>query len=353
MPPGRPSPWRPTNFGRQLPLHVRHRGRTLHRTRDHYTPYGHQRAAATALDGLSRGVLVNARWWAYAPRTMSECRKTTIRTLQARKREGRKITMLTCYDYMTARILEEAQVDSLLVGDTYGEVVLGHASTLPVTVDHLVTVTAAVRRGAPSVFLVGDMPYLSYQVTPEEAIRNAGRFMAEAGPLDDAGAQVFFDPPHGGRQNHIKGFHLELLPVFYMGDPGTHQGKGLPRGNPCHVTHHHNGFSGTMNLNPGNGIMIFFVAKGDSRQGAFNGDHGKKSLLIIFNHKPGSGHEIRNHMIRRLSHGVKCLQCLFTITGFHQHSCAAPGIAGTQDVFGTVPHHAAGFKVDIIFFPGL
>ena len=72
-------------------------------------------------------------------------------------------------------------MDSLLVGDTYGEVVLGHASTLPVTVDHLVTVTAAVRRGAPSVFLVGDMPYLSYQVTAAEAIRNAGRFMAEAG----------------------------------------------------------------------------------------------------------------------------------------------------------------------------
>lgn len=112
---------------------------------------------------------------------MSECRKTTIRTLLARKREGRKITMLTCYDYMTARIMEEGQVDSLLVGDTYGEVVLGHSSTLPVTVDHLVTVTAAVRRGAPSVFLVGDMPYLSYQVAPEEAIRNAGRFMAEAG----------------------------------------------------------------------------------------------------------------------------------------------------------------------------
>ncbi|MCH7632616.1 MAG: 3-methyl-2-oxobutanoate hydroxymethyltransferase, partial [Planctomycetes bacterium] len=65
--------------------------------------------------------------------------------------------------------------------DTYAEVCLGHPTTLPVTVEHMVTLTAAVRRGAPSVYLVGDMPYLSYQVCPEEAIRNAGRFMAEAG----------------------------------------------------------------------------------------------------------------------------------------------------------------------------
>ncbi|HNQ23499.1 MAG TPA: 3-methyl-2-oxobutanoate hydroxymethyltransferase [Phycisphaerae bacterium] len=107
--------------------------------------------------------------------------KVTIRTLQAKKREGQKITMLTCYDYLTAQIMEEARVDSLLVGDTYGEVILGHSSTLPVTLDHLVTVASAVRRGAPSAYLVGDMPYLSYQVSPETAIRSAGRFMAEAG----------------------------------------------------------------------------------------------------------------------------------------------------------------------------
>lgn len=89
--------------------------------------------------------------------------------------------MITCYDFSTAKIMEEAGVDSLLVGDTYAEVCLGHSSTLPVTVDHLVTITGAVRRGAPSVYLVGDMPYLSYQVTTADAIRNAGRFMAEAG----------------------------------------------------------------------------------------------------------------------------------------------------------------------------
>ena len=107
--------------------------------------------------------------------------KITIGTLRTRKREGRKISMLTCYDYATARLMEEAGIDSLLVGDTYAEVCLGHATTLPMTMDHIVTLAEAVCRGAPSAYLVGDMPYLSYQVCPEAAIRNAGRFMAEAG----------------------------------------------------------------------------------------------------------------------------------------------------------------------------
>ena len=89
--------------------------------------------------------------------------------------------MLTCYDYATAKLMEEAGIDSLLVGDTYGEVCLGYSTTLPVTIDHMVTLAEAVRRGAPSVYLVGDMPYLTYQVCPEEAIRNAGLFMAKAG----------------------------------------------------------------------------------------------------------------------------------------------------------------------------
>lgn len=112
---------------------------------------------------------------------MAHRAKVTIRTLQGRKRDGPPISMLTCYDYSSARLMEEAGVDSLLVGDTYGEVCLGHDSTLPVTVDHMVTVAAGVRRGAPKAFLVGDMPYLSYQVTAADAIRNAGRFMADAG----------------------------------------------------------------------------------------------------------------------------------------------------------------------------
>lgn len=107
--------------------------------------------------------------------------KITIGTLRTRKREHRKISMLTCYDYATARLMEEAGIDSLLVGDTYAEVCLGHSSTLPMTLEHMVTLAEAVRRGSPSCYLVGDMPYLSYQVCQQEAIRNAGLFMAKAG----------------------------------------------------------------------------------------------------------------------------------------------------------------------------
>jgi 3-methyl-2-oxobutanoate hydroxymethyltransferase len=112
---------------------------------------------------------------------MAARNKITISTLRARKREGQKISMLTCYDYATARLMEEAQLDSLLVGDTYAEVCLGHPTTLPATMEHMVTVAEAVRRGAPTAYLVGDMPYLSYQISSEEAIRNAGLFMAKAG----------------------------------------------------------------------------------------------------------------------------------------------------------------------------
>jgi 3-methyl-2-oxobutanoate hydroxymethyltransferase len=112
---------------------------------------------------------------------MDSRRKISIGTLRAAKRERRKIAMLTCYDYSTAKLMEEAEIDTLLVGDTYAEVCLGHSTTLPVTLEHMVTLAEAVRRGAPSVYLVGDMPYLTYQISPEEAIRNAGQFMSRAG----------------------------------------------------------------------------------------------------------------------------------------------------------------------------
>jgi 3-methyl-2-oxobutanoate hydroxymethyltransferase len=115
------------------------------------------------------------------PSAMSPSTKTTLNTLAAKKRERQKLAVLTCYEYSTARVMQASGIDVILVGDTYAEVCLGHSSTIPVTVDQMITVTEAVRRGAPDVFLLGDMPYLSYQTSPEEAIRNAGRFMAEAG----------------------------------------------------------------------------------------------------------------------------------------------------------------------------
>lgn len=97
------------------------------------------------------------------------------------KKGVEKITMLTAYDAGFARMLESAGVDILLVGDSLGMVVLGYDSTVPVTMDEMIHHAAAVRRGAPATMLVGDMPFLSYQVSKKEAIVNAGRFFKEAG----------------------------------------------------------------------------------------------------------------------------------------------------------------------------
>jgi len=107
--------------------------------------------------------------------------KITLATLVSRKRSRTPISMLTAYDFPTAQIEEAAGVDCILVGDSAAQVVLGHDSTLRATMDYMVTIAAAVRRGAPGAFLLGDMPYLSFNITHQEAIRNAGRFMGEAG----------------------------------------------------------------------------------------------------------------------------------------------------------------------------
>lgn len=110
-----------------------------------------------------------------------ERKKVTITDLQNKKREGKKITMLTAYDYPMARLVDDAGIDMILVGDSLGMVVLGYDSTVPVTMDEMIHHSKAVRRGTKYAFLVGDMPFMSYQISKEEAIRNAGRFMKEAG----------------------------------------------------------------------------------------------------------------------------------------------------------------------------
>jgi 3-methyl-2-oxobutanoate hydroxymethyltransferase len=107
--------------------------------------------------------------------------KVTIATLMEKKLKRQPITFLTGYDYPMAQMEEKAEIDIILVGDSIGMTVFGYDSTLPVTMDIMISHAAAVRRGAPNVFLIGDMPYMSYQVSIEEAIRNAGRFMAECG----------------------------------------------------------------------------------------------------------------------------------------------------------------------------
>jgi 3-methyl-2-oxobutanoate hydroxymethyltransferase len=111
---------------------------------------------------------------------MTERKKTTITTLFNKVSRGEPISWLTCYDYPTAYFQEQAGIDMILVGDSLGMTMLGYDSTLPVTMEDMIRHTQAVRRGATSTFLVGDMPYMSYQPSVETAIRNAGRFMAEA-----------------------------------------------------------------------------------------------------------------------------------------------------------------------------
>ncbi len=111
----------------------------------------------------------------------TERKKVTLPMLYKKYREGEPITMLTCYDYPTAHFQDQAGIDMVLVGDSLGMTMLGYDSTLPVTMDDMIRHTQAVRRGAPHVWLIGDMPYMSYQPSVETAIRNAGRFMAETG----------------------------------------------------------------------------------------------------------------------------------------------------------------------------
>ena len=108
-------------------------------------------------------------------------KKLTLPGFFKKASEGKPITWLTCYDYPTAYFQEQAGVDMILVGDSLGMTMLGYDSTLPVTMDDMIRHAAAVRRGAPNTWVVGDMPYMTYQPSVEAAIINAGRFMAEAG----------------------------------------------------------------------------------------------------------------------------------------------------------------------------
>jgi 3-methyl-2-oxobutanoate hydroxymethyltransferase len=107
--------------------------------------------------------------------------KTTIAYLVAAKAANRRIVAVSCYDYTTARLAAQADVDMILVGDSAAQVMLGFDSTLPATMDFMVAMTAGVRRGAPNACLAADMPFLSYQTGLAEAVKNAGRFAAEAG----------------------------------------------------------------------------------------------------------------------------------------------------------------------------
>ena len=113
--------------------------------------------------------------------TSTSRKKVTTQTFRQKKERGEPITMLTAYDYPTAMAMDKAGVDSILVGDSLAMVVLGYENTLPVTMDEMIHHARAVAHGARSALLVGDMPFMSYQVSAEEALRNAGRFLQQGG----------------------------------------------------------------------------------------------------------------------------------------------------------------------------
>jgi 3-methyl-2-oxobutanoate hydroxymethyltransferase len=107
-------------------------------------------------------------------------KKVTTLTFRQKKERGEPITMLTAYDYPTAMAVDKAGIDSILVGDSLAMVVLGYENTLPVTMDEMLHHARAVARGAKTALLIGDMPFMSYQISTEEAVRNAGRFIQQA-----------------------------------------------------------------------------------------------------------------------------------------------------------------------------
>ncbi|NJD55974.1 MAG: 3-methyl-2-oxobutanoate hydroxymethyltransferase [Nitrospirae bacterium] len=119
--------------------------------------------------------------------------KITIQDILKKKAEGRKIAMLTAYDYPSAQIADEAGIDAILVGDSLGVVVQGLENTLPVTMDEMIYHTKMVARAVKNAMIIGDMPFMSYQASMEDAVRNAGRFLKEGGATAikiEGGAEV-------------------------------------------------------------------------------------------------------------------------------------------------------------------
>lgn len=161
---------------------------------------------------------------------MTERKKVNLPYLFNKVANKEPITWLTCYDYPTAYLQEKAGMDMILVGDSLAMTMLGYDSTLPATMDDMIRHTAAVRRGAPNVFIVGDMPYMSYQPSVELAIKNAGRFMAETGcdSIKLEGGVEMADRIHGVVSAGIPAMgHLGLTPQSAAALGGYKvQGKG-------------------------------------------------------------------------------------------------------------------------------
>jgi 3-methyl-2-oxobutanoate hydroxymethyltransferase len=142
---------------------------------------------------------------------------TTVLDVQRFKQEGRRFAMLTAYDFLSAQILDEAGIPILLVGDSLGMVMLGYPTTLPVTLDEMIHHAKAVARGSRQALLVGDMPFMSYHESAEQAIKSAGRFIQEAGmhavKLEGGGRVIEYTSLLTERGIPVMG-HLGLTPQF-------------------------------------------------------------------------------------------------------------------------------------------
>lgn len=155
--------------------------------------------------------------------------KKTINDFAQMVENGEKIVYLTAYDYLTAKMQEKAGVDMILVGDSLGMVCLGYDTTFPVTMDDMVRHCQAVRRGAPNTFIVGDMPYMSYQKSDEDAVANAGRLVKEALvdciKLEGGGPLIASRIKAIQQAGILVMAHIGLTPQF-MGQIGGYKAQG-------------------------------------------------------------------------------------------------------------------------------
>lgn len=142
---------------------------------------------------------------------------TNVRDLRKWKSEGKRFTMLTAYDYTTARWLDQAGIPVLLVGDSLGMTMLGYPDTLSVTMEDMIRHSSAVVRGAPNALVIGDMPFMAYHATREDAVRNAGRFLQEARvhavKMEGGGRVIEYTRELTGMGIPVMG-HLGLTPTF-------------------------------------------------------------------------------------------------------------------------------------------
>lgn len=139
---------------------------------------------------------------------MTSKKKTTIPSLAGKKMAGEKLTMITVYDFPFARLVDQTPAEMILVGDSLGMVIQGLDSTNPVTLDQIIYHSKAVRRGAPNTMIIGDMPFMSYQASPEDAVRSAGRLVKEAGVdcVKIEGGKYFVD-----HVRHLKGAGIPVM----------------------------------------------------------------------------------------------------------------------------------------------